>query len=278
MTDPVQKGNKLPYCAGARETIIPDKSTQLAAFRTGQVDMMSWGVNLEDVQQLTAAEPRLMMGNWPAASISHIWPRLDKGLPWDDINVRIAANLAVNQQELVEDYYQGNAQLMGWPFLDIPAHKPFYTALEDMPQICQEIYGYHPDKAKQLLADAGYPDGFKTTIACVQAHTDMLAIIKEYLIEVGIDMELQVLEGSVFNGVNRGRTHDEMIYKETKMAAMPWHMFEVRDDNADGVAGEAGGRFSRLDYSTYYADLSIGGPLTLDDHIIGMGKLRWTEV
>ena len=232
--DPANPENRLPYLDTFKQMIIPDASTQLASFRTGKLDMRS-GITWEDFDMLIEQCPDLVYVDrygWGYVPCG----RMDKDLPFNDLRVRQAMNMAVNQQELVDDYYQGNAQLMGWPFLDIPAHQPFYTPLEDMPEICQEIYGYHPDKAKKLLADAGYPNGFKTTIACVQAHTDMLAIIKEYLIEVGIDMELQVLEGSVFNGVNRGRTHEEMIYKETKMAAMPWHMFEVRNDNADGVA------------------------------------------
>ncbi|UCD08303.1 MAG: ABC transporter substrate-binding protein [Dehalococcoidales bacterium] len=212
MTDPVLKGNKLPYCAGAKETIIPDKSTQLAAFRTGQVDMMSWGVNLEDVQQLTAAEPRLMFGNWPAASISHIWPRLDKGLPWDDINVRIAANLAVNQPELVEDYYGGYADILGWPYPNLKVFEPVYTPLEQQSQLVQDCFGYDLERAKTLLAEAGYPDGFKCKLTCNANQADFLAIIVEYLSKVGIEMELEVLEGTAHFSTWINRTYDEMFY------------------------------------------------------------------
>ncbi len=234
MFDPIHPENRLPYLDTYKQLIIPDQSTQQASFRTGKIDMMV-GVSWENKELLLKDCPDMKyidtygMGLVPCG-------RMDKDLPFNDIRVMQAMNMAVNQQELVDDYYQGNAQLVGWPFYDIVAHKPFYTPLEEMPEICQEIYGFYPEKAKQLLTEAGYPNGFKTTIACVQNHVDLLSIIKNYLADVGIDMELQVLEGSIFNGVNRGRTHDEMIMKETKMYSMPWHMFEVRADNADGVA------------------------------------------
>jgi len=212
MTDPVQKGNELPYCDGVKESIIPDKSTQLAAFRTGQVDMMKWGLNLEDVQQLTAAEPRLMVKHWPNPSISHIWPRLDKDLPWNDKNIRIAANLAVNQQELVDDYYDGYADILGWPYPNLMVYESIYTPLEEQSQLVQDCFGYDPERAKELLAEAGYPDGFKCKVTCSNAAADFMSIIKDYLIKVGIDMEIEGLEGSIWFGVWVGRTYDEMIY------------------------------------------------------------------
>lgn len=232
--DPAHPENRLPYFDEYKQLIIPDASTQQASFRTGKIDL-SVGISWEDADILLDQHPELMYTE--TYGMTYIpCGRMDKDLPFNDLKVRQALNFAVNQQELVDDYYQGNAQVMGWPFYDIPAHNPFYTPLEEMPQICQDIYGYDPERAKQYLAEAGYPNGFKTKIACVANHESMLSIVKNYLAEVGVDLELQVLEGSIFNGVNRGRTHDEMIYKETKMYSMPWHMFEVRDDNADGVA------------------------------------------
>jgi len=212
MTDPVQKGNALPYCDGVKESIIPDKSTQLAAFRTGQADMMKWGVTLEDVKQLTAAEPRLLMKHYGNPTISHIWPRLDKDLPWNDKNVRIAANLAVNQQELVDDYYDGYADILGWPYPNLKVYSSVYTPLEEQSQLVQDCFGYNPERAKELLAEAGYPNGFKCKVTCSTAGADFMAIIKDYLINVGIDMEIEALESSIWFSVWVGRTYDEMIY------------------------------------------------------------------
>jgi peptide/nickel transport system substrate-binding protein len=232
--DPFHPENRLPYIDAMKQLIIPDLSSQLAAFRTGQLDMME-GLSWENGEQLLKENPDLKYIKDCGMNLIPCG-REDKDLPFNNVKVRQAMNLAVNQQEILDDYYKGHGQLMGWPFYDMPAHKPFYTPLSEMPKEVQELFTYNPEKAKQLLTEAGYPDGFKTKIACVQAYVDLLTIVQDYLKKVNIDMELQVMQGGEFNNENRGRTFDEMIMKETKMYSMPWHMFEVRNDNADGVA------------------------------------------
>ncbi len=211
-TDPINKGNKLPYPDGIKESIIADKSTQLAAFRTGKADMVSWGINWEDVEQLTAQHPELLTYSHPAASISFIWPRLDKDYPWNDIRVRYAMNLAVNQQDILDNYYGGYADLLAWPYPNLKVFSPVYTPLEEQSQIVQDLFGYDPERAKELLAEAGYPDGFKCKVDCSSAQTDYLSIYKEYLAAVGIDMELANLENSVYMSVWIGGTYEQMLY------------------------------------------------------------------
>ncbi|UCD08304.1 MAG: ABC transporter substrate-binding protein [Dehalococcoidales bacterium] len=212
-TDPLNAGNKLPYPDTLKELIIADKSTQLAAFRTAQVDMMSFGLTWEDVELLESQNPKLMTKANPASSISMIWPRLDnENLPFDDINVRYAMNLAVNQQEVLEDYYGGHADMLGWPYPNLKVFSPVYTPLEEQSQIVQDLFGYDPERAKQLLAEAGYPNGFQFEVTCSSAHSDYLAIYKEYLAEVGIDMTLANLEGSVYFSMWLGGTYEEAIY------------------------------------------------------------------
>jgi len=124
--------------------------------------------------------------------------------------------MAINKQELIDDYYGGNAVLLGYPIKTHKVWEPMYIPLEEMPESVQEIFEYNPTKAKALLAEAGYPDGFKTKVQCGAGATDFLSIIKEYLAEINVDMEIEVLEGGAFFGVWMGRTHDEMIYAAQK--------------------------------------------------------------
>ncbi len=243
--DPLHPENQLPYLDGIKHLIISDLSSRLAAFRTGKIDQYQ-GITWEDAEILMKQCPEL---EYIAAYGMNEIPtgRLDKDLPFNDLRVRQALNLAVNKQELMDDYYEGHAQLLGWPFYDITAHKDFYTPLEELPTeptlpdsscSAQEIMtSYNPEKASKLLAEAGYPDGFKTKIICNSAQdTDFLSIIREYLLDVGVDMQINQLESGVFSSVNRGRTHEEMIYKETKMYSMPWQMHLMRKDSADDVS------------------------------------------
>ena len=59
------------------------------------------------------------------------------------------------------------------------------------PQDLKDEYAYNPTKAKQLLSDAGYPNGFKTdVVADTAADLDLLQIVKSYFSAIGIDMSI----------------------------------------------------------------------------------------
>ncbi len=210
--DPLHPENQLPYPDGIKELIIADTSTQQAGFRTGKIDYMDLA-NWEDVKLLQKQNTDLILKSSPAASINLIWPRLDnENLPFNDIKVRYAMNLAVNQQELAQDYYGGYADILGWPYANLKVFSPIYTPLEEQSKTVQDLFGYDVARAKELLAEAGYPDGFKFTITCASTHSDYLSIIKEYLAAININMELANLEWSVYVSQWTGRTYEEAIY------------------------------------------------------------------
>ncbi|HEY95773.1 MAG TPA: ABC transporter substrate-binding protein [Dehalococcoidia bacterium] len=212
-TDPLNAGNKLPYPDKLKELIISDRSTQLAAFRTGKIDMMGFGSTWEYVELLQSQYPELLVKSTAGPSLSMIWPRLDnENLPFDDINVRYAMNLAVDQQEILENYYGGYADILGWPYPNLKVFSPVYTPLEKQSKIVRDLFGYDPERAKELLAEAGYPDGFQFEVTCSSAHSDYLAIYKEYLAAIGIDMTLANLENSVYLGLRGAGTYEEAIY------------------------------------------------------------------
>ena len=214
MNDPLFPDNQLPYADKMITFEIPDASTTLAAFRTAKI----WeiGASWEDWKLLNEQIPELDYTINRASFLFMLSGRVDKPeLPFHDLKVRRALNMAVNQQELVDDYYEGNAELLAYPIKPTPTFMPWYTPLEEQPESVQELFSYNPEKAKKLLAEAGYPDGFKTKVTTTSAGADTLAIIREYFLLVGVDMEIEVVEGSVFNGLWSGHKHDEMIYHQT---------------------------------------------------------------
>ncbi|MBN2240606.1 MAG: ABC transporter substrate-binding protein [Dehalococcoidales bacterium] len=213
--DPLNPENQLPYADGLHETIIGDSSTQQAAFRTGQIDMVATALmtlgDWESVEQLTGENPELIRKTHPSSSFFSLWPRLDnKDLPFDDIRIRYAMNLAINQQELVDDYYGGNAELLAWPYLNAPIFSEIYTPLEEQSQIVQDLYGYDVARAKELMNEAGYPNGFKFTVDCADA--DFLSIIKEYLAAINIDMEINAVEFTVYMSLWMGGTYEQAFF------------------------------------------------------------------
>jgi peptide/nickel transport system substrate-binding protein len=160
--------------------------------------------------------------------------RVDKPeLPFYDIKVRRAMNIAMNQQEMVDEYYGGNAVLFGVPYPPSPTYSEIFTPLEEQSAEVQEMYTYNPARAKELLAEAGFPDGFTTKINCSSAEVDYLSIAREYLLDVGIDMVIEPLESSVFRSVGRGRTHEEMITEFCVDYAFPFRLLMVRQESFD---------------------------------------------
>lgn len=234
-TDPVGpgKGNQLPYIDTYVQLIIPDASTRLAAFRIGKIDTLK-SVGWEDGADLMKRNPALQSVSVFTSPL-FLNGRVDKpNLPFKDVRVRRALNMAVNKQDIVDNYYKGHAELFGYPFPPTPAFSAFYTPLKDMPASVQEVFSYNPDKAKQLLADAGYPGGFKTKIVVSSLGTniDYVAMIQAYLAKVGVDMQIDARDNTVYTTIANNRSNDEMIARTTTMFSLPYMMHDMRADSS----------------------------------------------
>ena len=132
--------------------------------------------------------------------------KLDKSVPWVDKRVRQAMNKAINREELLKVLYKGRATytyVTGF-YPDLPGWDPTWE------KRFPEMYGYDPKKAKQLLAEAGYPKGFKAKawlfpFAGAPELIPLMESIATQLRDVGIELELE--EADVVATV-RPRTRD----------------------------------------------------------------------
>jgi len=213
--DPVGpgKGNQLPYLDGVNYLIIPDASTRIAALRTGKVDRLT--VTWEDAADIISTNPELLYRTNISDTCFYIAMRIDKPeLPFADIRVRQALHLAIDQQEIVDEFYGGNAEMLVWPIIETKEYKDCYVPLEELPESVRELYEHNPEKAKQLLAEAGYPDGFKTSILCwsTASQIDYLSVVKAYWEEIGVELEMVPKEYAVWSGMVARRKYDEMVY------------------------------------------------------------------
>lgn len=209
------KGDQLPYIDTLKLLVIVDISTWTAALRTGRVDWAS-NVQAEDAKSLRRTAPRLKdiprTQNYPLA----IGFRLDKpNLPFANKKVRQALMMATDLEGIRRDLYGEDAVLVAWPVINAPETKGAYHPLSEMPEAVQTLWKYNPEKAKQLLAEAGYPNGFKAKLVLqnVQTAMDPAAAVKAMWSKVGVDVELQPREQAVFAGIQANRAYDEMFMR-----------------------------------------------------------------
>jgi len=188
-------GMQIPFADEFRILIIPDRATYISAFRSGKIDF--WGTNLlEEADAMQKSNPEaIMFMTWGSTS-DHGSMNCTKP-PFDDIRVRKAMSMAINLEELVEQYYHGYGDATPGGLFFLPVIKGFGYPFKDWPQEEQDVYAYNPEGAKALLAEAGYPNGIKFMLDITNAHdVDRWQLIKAYWAKAGIEAEFNMLESN----------------------------------------------------------------------------------
>lgn len=191
------KEYKLPFVDKVVFRTIKDEATQHSALRTGKLDILEI-VRWQAVDELKKSAPQLKWNRWLHTNGQFLAMRVDTK-PFNDIRVRRALNLAVDQKAIVKDFYNGNAELFAYP--QHPDYVGYYEPLSAMPAAAQELFTYDPEKAKKLLAEAGYPKGFTFKVqvcSCQADHMELLPLISSYLEQVGVKLEVQTMEYGAF--------------------------------------------------------------------------------
>ena len=209
------KGNQLPYVDTFKLLIIPDVSTRMAALRTGKIDLAQL-VSADDMKGVTKTTPRLKTGRHRVPFPMGVSLRLDKAeLPYKDIRVRQALTMATDFDDIVNNYYTGNAVKLAWPSGPSKIQEGAYWPFETLPQNIKDLYTYNPDKAKQLLKEAGYPNGFKSKIIVqnVSSIVDLASVVKAMWAKVGVELEIQPKDTGIYNTFSATRSFEDMIFK-----------------------------------------------------------------
>ncbi len=118
--------------------------------------------------------------------------------PFNNIKVRKALAMAIDRQSIIDSYYLGHADIYEWPFFDNMVDQ--YTPMKELPADVQENFTYNPTKAKQLLADAGYPNGFATELVTTSnssVSTDLAALVKSYWDAIGVKTTIYAADSNV---------------------------------------------------------------------------------
>ncbi len=172
---------------------IPESTTRVAAIKTGEVDVVT---RLSSEEMMSLKSSADIQGiNYSVDRVFYItFNNLTsgKGQPTESPLVRRAMNYAVDVDAIVEALFGGFAH-PSTGFVT-PGNLGYDKAIRP--------FGYNPEKARQLLAEAGFKNGFKMDLACpVGAYTNFEQVceaVQGYLGDVGIQVELQQMESGKF--------------------------------------------------------------------------------
>ena len=171
---------------------IPESATRVAAVSADEVDIVG-RLSSEEAQGLMDVEGVNVI-QYPVTRIYYIaFNNLTTGLdqPTMDAKVRQAMNYAVDVDAIIDALFDGFGE---------PAAG--YVATSELGYGVVEPFGYDPDKAMDLLTEAGYGDGFAMDMACPAGaymhFEEVCEAVAGYLGEVGIDVNLEIMESGQY--------------------------------------------------------------------------------
>jgi peptide/nickel transport system substrate-binding protein len=191
-----------PFLDKVEFRIIPDREAALLALKNGTVDIYP---RIDNNRTAELGEDFYTLRD--KQNLVQLLAMNLNRKPFSDHRVRQAVNYAINKDELIELAAFGYGTKLGSGLS--PAMANYYEpGLEDF---------YPPDhaKAQQLLAEAGYQDGFRTVLTVPSNypfHVDTAQIIVEQLKKVGIKVEIELVEWAVWlQRVYKGRDYEMTI-------------------------------------------------------------------
>ena len=173
--------------------VIPEGSARAIALEAGEVDLV-WNVDATDCANIEA-NPDVTLLSQTSSSIEYLGMNTTKE-KFADVRVRQAINYALDKQTFVDTIIEGRGSVAN---SYINSMIPGWT--DEV-----EAYPYDPEKAKELLAEAGYPDGFECSIFVNgDLRTRSAQILQAQLADVGIKVDISTYEwGALLDTLNAG--------------------------------------------------------------------------
>jgi peptide/nickel transport system substrate-binding protein len=176
---------------------VPEDATRVAMLRTGDADIIELPRALKKDVEAAGFEARRAL--WPGAAVFGVLggqylkdrPTFNAKVPWLDRRVREAINLAVNRKAMIEHLFLGEVQATTVPLipswvreLNNPAWKP---------------YPYDLERARKLMAEAGYPNGFTAEwraypMPGTSEMVPLSEVLQADLAKIGVKLDLKLTE------------------------------------------------------------------------------------
>jgi peptide/nickel transport system substrate-binding protein len=198
-----------PYVDEYTILSTPDAATRLAAFRTGQADIL-WVASPSEVETVRKTNPNAIVQSYHNTLAPFGLALAQDRPPFNDVRVRRAISMAIDRQKMVDTVFEGHG-IPGWgvPYI-------YYT--DKAPTLAQlgPWWQYRPAEAKKLLAEAGRPNGFSTTLFYYEYFPQMTSEVQlvqqDLKKNLSIDVKITKLDYTTYYG----------RYVEGKWDGMSW--------------------------------------------------------
>jgi peptide/nickel transport system substrate-binding protein len=252
------EGNQLPYLDGIDYLFLPEPSSQVEALRGGQVDYLIY-LPSEHVQTVED-DPNLVVYQKPSNLHYAIRMRSDRR-PFADVRVRQAFRAAVDRKEILDGAFEG----LGVTGRDTPIGPAYGDYYLDVPEPERDV-----DRAKRLLAEAGYADGLTVTLTTQQssAMPAMATILKEQLAGAGVTIDIQLVPPDVYYGADNLWLEADFAMTDWGSRAAPqsyldlaytcgakWNESHFCDPELDKLAAQAAVELDRDKRAELYAEI-----------------------
>lgn len=195
-----------PYVDKVIFKVIPRNEVRLLELEKGNIHIME-GLNPTDIKKVKD-NPDLKLLEQPGLNIGYIALHNEKK-PFDNKLVRQAMNYAINKEEICKYLMKDQA---------IPARGPLPPTIWSYDDTLKG-YPYNPEKAKELLKEAGYGDGFTFTLRTYSAPRGynpvgarLATAIQQYLKEVGVNAEIEQLEWGTYIKEGKAGKHTAALF------------------------------------------------------------------
>src|SRR5207244_10368145 len=198
-----------PYVDQYTILSTPDAATRLAAFRTGQSDII-WVASLSEAEIVRKTNPAALIQAYHNTLAPFGVALAQDRAPFNDVRVRRAISMAIDRQKQVDTVFEGHG-IIGWgvPWIYVQDKMP--TA-KDLGQYWQD----KPAEAKKLLAEAGHGKGFETTLFYYEHFAQMTSQVQlvqqDLKKNLNIDVTITKLDYTTYFG----------RYAEGKWGGMVW--------------------------------------------------------
>lgn len=181
----------MPVIKEVETVLISEGSQAQIELESGNIDLVANPENM-DVDRIMNHEVNgLKVLTLPAALVKNIWFNFRKETV-QDINVRKAISCAINKEAIIDVAYGGSATIANQKIANNNgAYDPAY---DESP-----MYPYDIEKAKEYLAQSGYPEGLKLTIYSdtTPSEVRIMECVKSDLARIGIEVEIFALDSNV---------------------------------------------------------------------------------